>query len=66
VHVSHEALTLHSPVAHPAREVRLFKAAWCGCEGEIGADFSFYGTAKKFAYWSLPAFSRFGQRSSTV
>ena len=40
VHASHEALTLHSPVArpgsprltpaHPAREVRVFKAAWCG------------------------------------
>jgi hypothetical protein len=29
VHASHEALTLHSPVAHP-REVRVFKAAWCG------------------------------------
>jgi hypothetical protein len=36
VHASHEALTLHSPVAHPsltlahpAREVRVFKAAWC-------------------------------------
>jgi hypothetical protein len=26
VHVSHEALTL----VHPAREVRVFKAAWCG------------------------------------
>jgi hypothetical protein len=30
VHASHEALTLHLPVAHPAREVRVFKAAWCG------------------------------------
>jgi hypothetical protein len=26
VHASHEAVTL----AHPAREVRVFKAAWCG------------------------------------
>ena len=26
VHTSHETLTL----AHPAREVRVFKAAWCG------------------------------------
>ena len=33
MHASHEALTLHSPsltLAHPAREVRVFKAAWCG------------------------------------
>jgi hypothetical protein len=26
VHASHEVLTL----AHPAHEVRVFKAAWCG------------------------------------
>jgi hypothetical protein len=45
VHASHETLTLHSPVAHPA----LTLLARCEClkrhgvgerEGELGADFS--------------------------
>jgi hypothetical protein len=48
VHASYEALTLHSrrspslTLAHPAREVRVFKAAWHGVgerEGGVGADF---------------------------
>ena len=37
VHAGHEVLTRRSPVghpsltlAHPARKVRMFKAAWCG------------------------------------
>jgi len=32
VHASYEALTL----PHPAREVRVFKAAWCGWGGSRG------------------------------
>jgi hypothetical protein len=51
VHASREPLILHSPVAypgstltHPAREMRVFKAAWCDRvgegEGELEADFS--------------------------
>jgi hypothetical protein len=52
VHASHEALTLHSPVAHPALTLRspwLTLIARCEClkrhgvgerEGELGADFS--------------------------
>ena len=48
VHASHEALTLHSPVAHP-RSPWLTLLARCGClkrhgvgerEGELGADFT--------------------------
>src|SRR5436305_7754296 len=47
VHASHEALTLHSPVAHP-RSPSLTLLARCEClkrhgvgerEGELGADF---------------------------
>jgi hypothetical protein len=48
VHASHEALTLHSPVAHPGL-LWLTLLARCEClkrhgvgerEGELGADFS--------------------------
>jgi hypothetical protein len=48
VHANHEALTLHSPVAHP-RSPWLTLLARCGClkrhgvgegEGELGADFT--------------------------
>jgi hypothetical protein len=48
VHASHEALTLHSPVAHPGSPY-LTLLARCEClkrhgvgerEGELGADFS--------------------------
>jgi hypothetical protein len=41
VYASHEALTPHSPVAHPAREVRVVKRHGVGeHEGELRADFS--------------------------
>ena len=41
MHASHEALTLHSPVAHLAREVRVLKRHGVGeREGELGADFT--------------------------
>jgi hypothetical protein len=34
VHASHGALTL----AHPAREVRVFKAAWCGVTVKVSSE----------------------------
>jgi hypothetical protein len=50
VHASHEALTLHSPVAHPgspwftllARCECLKRHGVGECKGELGADFSLY------------------------
>jgi hypothetical protein len=41
VNVNHEALTLHSPIAHPREQSDLggsVKAAWCGLRAKVSSE----------------------------